>query len=59
MNWQEACEKSKYGTATRFNDGRLTVIAKNGEGYIQKYRSNDYRKATANELRGFNDWKSN
>ena len=66
MNWQEAIQKSKKGTATRFeekNGKRYTTIKyKDGSGFLLvgeniKIDFNNSREATSKELNGFTDWQ--
>lgn len=66
MNWQEAIQKSKKGTAIRVeekNDKRYTTIKyKDGSGFLmvgEKMRVDfsNIREATSKELNGFTDWQ--
>jgi len=66
MNWQEAIQESKKGTATRVEESKgkkyTTIKYKDGSGFLlvgenMKVDFSNSREATSKELNGFTDWK--
>lgn len=66
MNWQEAIQKSKKGTATRVEENNrkryTTIRYKDGSGFLlvgenMKVDFSNSREATSKELNGFTDWQ--
>lgn len=66
MNWQEAIQDSKKGTATRVEEknGKIytTIRYKDGSGFLlvgenMKVDFSNSREAMSKELNGFTDWQ--
>tara|TARA_B110001450_G_scaffold251786_1_gene272399 strand:+ start:284 stop:493 length:210 start_codon:yes stop_codon:yes gene_type:complete len=66
MNWQEAIQESKKGTATRVEESKgkkyTTIKYKDDSGFLlvgenMKVDFSNSREATSKELNGFTDWK--
>lgn len=66
MDWIEAIQQSKKGTATRVEENKgkryTTIKYKDGSGFLlvgekMKVDFSNSRKSTSKELNGFTDWQ--